>query len=159
MKSLLLISNLILFSFLHAQTTKLDYRNIRGWNLVYENNMAISMDRQFELMRPYPESFKYIESARDCKFYSKLTSFAAGGLIGWPLGKFLISGDFDWPYFAAGVGMCGISFSLKHRFKKQTKRAIDSYNSSVSTSTLSPLNRFDLKFSANNCSLIFQLGS
>lgn len=101
---------------------------------VYEGKKEMNMDNLFKLMRPNKETFELIVSARDCKFYSNVFAIPGGLVIGFPIGSFLITNNFNWPVFAIGAGLIGISIPLHLRYVKQRERAIKSYNESLNLS-------------------------
>lgn len=130
MKQLALLIILFLLSTeTFAQDTLLTYD--KSTKQVFRGEKELNMDNLFNLMRPNKETFKLIVSARDCKFYSNVFALPGSVIIGFPIGTFLVTGDFNWPVFAIGAGLIGISIPLHFKYIKQRERAINSYNESL----------------------------
>lgn len=121
---------LFFLSFLSlSQDTLLRYDKYD--KVVYKGKTPLNMDKLFVLMRPDKETFELIESARDCKFYSRVLGGLGGFPVGFAIGYFLPTNDFKWPIFAVGAGLIAISIPLHFRYLKQTQRAVLSYNSKL----------------------------
>ncbi len=102
---------------------------------VFQGTRKLDMEDLFVRMRPYPKSFKLIESARNTKFFS--LAFSTAGAL--PLGYVLITriafNEFSWPVLATGIGLVGASIPLHFRYKKQLQRSVVSFNRKVKTTT------------------------
>lgn len=135
MKNFILITFLLVFSSnVGAQENDTLLRYDKESRKVYNGNFQMSMDNLFFIMRPYPETFKIIESARDCKFFANVCYVLGSIPIGYTIGYFLPSNEVKWRPLAAGLGLFAIAIPLHIRYFKQTQRAVDSYNSRNSRS-------------------------
>lgn len=135
-----LVTLLLLFLSIsvHAQDTlKVEDSTLR-WNKenwkVYQGKKRMSMDDLFVLMRPYPETFEYIEGARDCKFYRNILQVLSSGSLGYTLGYGLVTNEILWPVFLPSAVLFLASIPLHIRYLNQSKRAVNSYNSRFDSS-------------------------
>jgi len=155
MKQIALLIILILLSTKSfSQDTLLTYDKYT--KQVFQGEKELNMDNLFNLMRPNKETFKLIVSARDCKFYSNVFAFPGSVIIGFPIGAFLVTGDFNWPVFAIGAGLIGISIPLHFKYIKQRERAINSYNESLNLTEYKK-NKIDFSMAINSNGLGFRL--
>lgn len=152
----LLITFLILFGCsLHAQDTTLRYD--KNTHKVYRGDQKMSMDDLFITMRPHPQSFELIESARDCKFYATLFYTLGAAPVGFTVGYLLFTNEIAWPVLAVGVVLVGIGIPIHTRYLKQTKRAINSYNNINATGALTSRLQLSLNMNQNGIGLCLSL--
>lgn len=155
MKKTLSLLILLLPLFVASQnqlTDELRYSKER--KCVYQGTRKMTMDDLFVRMRPYPKSFEFLESARDCNFYA--TIFATAGAI--PLGYVvvtkLLSNEVSWPVLATGVGLVGVAIPLNIRYKKQLQRSVHSFNEEVlNTSQMDSKVKMNLSVNSNGIGL------
>lgn len=113
-------------------------------NVVTQNDTIRNMDNLFTLMRPQKETFKRIESARDCFFFSNLFYILGGFPLGYSIGSFLVTQKMNWILFGAGAGLFTGGVILNFRGKNKVEDAVNSYNNNLG---LESMNRTPLEFS------------
>lgn len=136
-----------LLTFAQNQLTD-SLRYSRDTKKVYQGTRKMTMDDLFLRMRPYPTTFKLIESARDCNFYSNIFAFAGGLPIGYAVVEKLLYNRTNWAVLGTGIGLVAISIPLDLRHKKQLQRAVLSFNTEAHTTTQLE-SKYSLSLSAN----------
>ena len=151
MRKYLVLLSLLSFGVAFCQELPMKYD--KKTKAVFQDGQRLSMDEMFVKMRPNETAFNYIKSARDCKFFSAILGGVGGVGIGIPVGYFLVTGDFKWPIFAAGVGLVGVSVGLHFRGLKQTSRAVGAYNEGLDPTSMKNW-RLDLGYGQNGVGLV-----
>lgn len=128
MKNWIFLLILLLSTSIFAQEKDSTLQFDEETKKVYQGDRKMSMDNLFQIMRPYPETFRFIESARDNKFYANVFYVLGSIPLGFTLGYFLPANKFLWQPFVAGAALVGIAIPFHVKYLRQTRRAVDSYN-------------------------------
>jgi len=128
-KQILIIFLLLLTTLVNAQENDTILRYDKGTKTVYKGNVEMSMSNLYRVMRPYPESFKYIESARESGIFANVFYWLGALPVGLTVGYFLPTRVFLWKPFVLGIGLIGIGIPLHIRSLKETQRAVNAFNS------------------------------
>lgn len=147
MKHILLIILFLLSNDLSAQdSTALRYN--RNNHKVYQGSKKMSMDDLFRVMKPHPETFEIIESARDYKFFATVIYTLGAAPAGWALGGFLITNEMNWAVMGTGLGLIAVGVPLHIMYLKRTRQAVDSFNGRNDTG-FEFRNRFNVSMNLN----------
>lgn len=157
MKKYLLILLFLSFTTIYfSQESDTLLRFDTGNKRVYLGDHKMNMNELFKVMRPYPETFKLIESARDGLFYANIFYTLGSIPVGYTIGYFLPSNEFKWKPFVVGLGLIGIGIPFNVKYVKNTRRAVDSFNNRKNTS-LKFQNKLDFSFGINQYGFGVQL--
>lgn len=95
---------------------------------VFQGTRQLKLTEVYERMKPYPQSFQLIESARNSHFFSTVFATAGSLPLGYSLIRLVQTKEMNWPIFATGIGLVSASIPLSIRYHRQTKRAVDAFN-------------------------------
>lgn len=152
----LAVALLILISCnLSAQDSLLRYS--KNTHKVYQGKTKMSMDDLFKTMRPHPQSFELIESARNAKFYASIFYTLGSVPLGYSLGYLLFTNEVRWPVVAAGLGLVGIAIPFHIRYLKRTQKAVNSFNGRNDSGTYRDQFQFSIGFNQNGIGLRLEL--
>lgn len=122
------------------------------------NESIIKLKDMVPIMEKHPVALGKLKSARTQEIFSYITAISGGFVLGRALGKG-ISGNYTdvlIDEIGIGLGLIGLTVILDSSRKKNIKRAVNIYNSSL---TLEPpkMNEstLGLKISDNNIKLVF----
>jgi hypothetical protein len=141
MKRLLILS-LLMFTFcaLHAQDFP-DSLKIEkdGWSY-YQNDYRLDISDLIKITADNENANRYIRAARTDYIASSLISSLGGGLIGYPVGKFLYTGKINFlPLIIGGTLVC-VSIYFSTSYYSNLKKGVDAYNKRLAMPKTSQLN-------------------
>lgn len=87
-----------------------------------------------QLLEKDKEAFRIMKRANTNNTFATIIGGAGGFLIGFPIGSLIVGKEPAWGIAAIGGALALISFPLDIAFKKQTKEAVDLYNSNLTSS-------------------------
>ena len=120
--------SILLFIGLTAASQDTILRYSKGSHKVYLGEKKMKMKDLFKTMKPHPESYAYIQSARDFNFFAQIIYSIGAVPVGYALAYYLPSNEMKWPVLLTGVGIIGIGIPLNIRYLKQMQRAVNSFN-------------------------------
>ena len=82
-----------------------------------------------------PGAYEFIKKAKTKNAISTIIGSLGGGLIGYPLGQSLASGDANWTLAGIGAGLVVVGIPISSRANKNAQKAVELYNSSMEEGT------------------------
>lgn len=132
-KILTLIIALISINFCNAQEIQME--KLLGGYKYTQNGKQMKMGDLVKTMESNPQAFELIKKAQSDNVLASAIGFVGGGLIGWPIGTSLGGGDPNWTLAGIGAGLVVIGIPISSSVNKNTKKAVDLYNSSLNSSS------------------------
>ena len=120
-------------SNLYSQEIQLK-KTFFGYKFV-QNNETIKMNQVYKSMKSNNQAYKLMKKAKSNNTISGIIGFVGGGMMGWPIGRSFAGEKFNWTLFGIGAGIAAISIPISGKSIKDTKKAIDIYNSSLNKTT------------------------
>jgi hypothetical protein len=101
---------------------------------IYLDNKLLKPKEVLAIMDGSPEAYAVYKKAKSNYDASQVIGYAAGFMIGYPLGTAFAGGDPQWGLAAGGVGLLLISIPLSTAYKKHARNAVALYNGSSGSS-------------------------
>lgn len=133
----------------------MDYSGWSGATFAH-NGESLKLNQVLEVMKPNPEAYKLMRSAKSSYDFSSFLGFTGGALIGWPLGTAVGGGDPNWALAGIGAGLILVAIPITSGFKKKASEAVSAFNQG---STSASLNNYKsrLEFASGKNGIGFRL--
>ena len=116
---------------------------------------ALTMNEIGNIISVNPEAFRVYKKAKSNAGIAMVMGVVGGAMVGYPLGVALGGGDPEWSVAAIGAGVTVVGFTIASSASKKTKRAVEIYNSGISTSYLKSRERkLQFGFTASGAGLV-----
>ena len=122
---LLVLASLTCFSQTSNDTIKVD--KIFGGYKYYLNNTELKDYELSNLISKDSLAYKTYSASEVSTFFSYLFGCSGGFLIGYPIGGYLATGEFNTPLFLSGVALTAISIPFSINASNQIKSSVDIY--------------------------------
>jgi hypothetical protein len=138
MKSLYLV---ILFAF--ACSSSLFSQNIISKDTItvtgsamggmhfYQHSRMLNIDTLTQILKPNAEAYSFLKKAKTNNVFADIFSYAGGFAIGFALGSALGGKSINAGVLGAGAGLIGIAVLFNIGTKKNIRKAINIYNTSL----------------------------
>jgi hypothetical protein len=105
----------------------------------FQNGQVLKAAEVVNIMKPYPDAFNEMKSAKSQLDAANVFSFIGGGLFGWSVGGWIGGGDFNWGLAGAGAGLMVVSIPFYTSYSKKAGSAVELYNQSINNSSHRPV--------------------
>ncbi|MEM8927860.1 MAG: hypothetical protein AAGC45_06635 [Bacteroidota bacterium] len=158
MKNTILVTIIALLAMSICNSQRIEQHELSGKHrYVDQQGRRMKMGDLVNAMEGNREALNLIKGARIDRNFSSVMGFAGGGLMGWSLGTAIGGGDANWTLAGVGAGLIGLSIPFSSNAKKNTKRAVQTYNASLGTTSFIE-HKPQLKFIANGNGIGMSLG-
>jgi outer membrane lipoprotein SlyB len=135
MKNTILTLILVLTTITICNAQKIEIEKVSGGYQYTQNGNKISMGELVKAMESNSEALVFMKKAKSNNVLATILGGAGGALIGFPLGTAIGGGDANWTLVGIGVGLVAIGIPISVGVNKNTKKAIDLYNSSLNATS------------------------
>lgn len=120
---------------LNAQsgTDKIEVINGFGGYKYQLNGINLKRAQLTEVIEKDPQAYAIMKKANENNTTATIIGAAGGLLIGIPIGILIANKEPRWSLAGVGAALALISFPFDHAYKKQTKAAVDAYNSNLTS--------------------------
>lgn len=99
------------------------------------NGKRLNRNKLVELVEKNPESLPYIRKSGTNYLLGYTTGFAGGFMVGWSIGEAIGGQNINWLLTGVGVGLIGISIPFNTASARNTRKAVEAYNSGIKASS------------------------
>ena len=139
-------------TFCSAQQIEIK-KNFWGYKFI-QNEKSLSMNGLARTMINNEEAHSLIKKAKKKIVIANITAVAGGLLIGLPIGTAARGNDADWNLALIGSGFVAVSIPLSISATRNTKKAIEIYNSSLESTAYKNFKpQFNIVSNANGVGL------
>jgi hypothetical protein len=131
MRNLLLILIFALTIPIICNAQKIEIQKVFGGYKFTQNEKNLTMSDLVIKMEANTEAQSYIKKAKSTNALASVLGGIGGGLIGYPIGTAMGGGEANWTLVAIGAGIVAISIPITSKTKKNARKAVDLYNSSL----------------------------
>ncbi len=114
------------------------------WYTFHQGEKSLNWNQIIKTMQPNDQAFKEMKKARSTYALGTTVSIVAPFLILWPLLT-----DIPNYWGTIGIGLVVVSWLIFHKCKKQAKKAIDTFNGGIKTSSFWDRNELRLGLTGN----------
>ncbi len=133
MKKTVLALVLTLFTMSICSAQKIEMTKVFGGYQYTQNGNRMTMAKLEKAMKSNSEAHQFIKKAKSNNVIAVIFGGAGGALIGFPVGTALGGGDANWTLAGVGAGLIAIAIPISSGVNKNTKKAVELYNSSLGT--------------------------
>lgn len=153
--SLILILLTMCLSFTFGQTSldSITMKKVFGGYTFYQGDKRLNMSKLVKIMRPNELAYKEIKAAQTTNIIAAIIAGTGGFMVGWPLGTALGGGDPNWTMAGIGAGLIVVSIPISQKVNKQSKRAVDTFNGGLKTSSFWDKNELRFSMTRNGVGL------
>lgn len=119
----------------------------------YQNGKKLNLNQTVAVMRTNEQAYQLIKSARSNLRIGQVIGLVGGGMIGWTLGEATSGQKPNWALAGAGVALVVATIPISYNFNKKVKKAMDTYNAGVQTSSLWDKSELNLAVTADGIGL------
>jgi len=101
----------------------------------YQGERRLTMPELVNIMQPNDLAYYHIRSAQTSQTGGFILSYAGGALIGWPVGTALGGGEPNWLLAGIGAGLVLVAIPIGLHSTRQSRQAVDIFNSGLQTSS------------------------
>jgi len=101
-----------------------------------------------KIMESNKQSYDFIKKAQSNNTMALFFGCTGGYLVGWPIGTAMGGGEPNWTLVGIGAGLIAISIPFSSGANKNTKQAMELYNSSLNSTSFYEF-KPEFKFLAN----------
>ncbi len=153
-KNTILTLSLILSTFSICGAQQIKSEKVFGRYNFTQNEKNLNMGELVHMMESNEEAYKLIKQARSKSTFASIFGFAGGGFIGWSMGAAVRDEEIDWTLTGIGVGLVVIAIPISVRANKKAKQAVDTYNSSMNSTSYHEFNpEFEIIANGNGIGL------
>ncbi len=128
---LTLMFALAIMTFSNAQ--KIESKKVFGGYQYTQSGNKMSMGDLSNTMKSNPESLKLINKAKSNNLLASIIGGVGGFMIGYPIGTAIGGGEANWTLAGIGAGLIVIGIPISSSANKNTKKAVDLYNSTLNS--------------------------
>jgi hypothetical protein len=142
-----LIVLLISFTTAFGQTSNdsITLKKVVGGYQFFYKQKRQNINQLVKIMEPDQQARDQMLAAQATNTLATIISCAGGFMVGWPIGTYIGGGKPNWVLAGIGAGLIVVSIPISQKFCRQSKEAVDTYNSGLSPTTFRDRN--ELKFS------------
>lgn len=134
MRKTLFIAIVVLLSSVSVQAQKIEMKKVFGGYTFSQSGKNLNLKQMQEIMKDNKEAFDLVQSAKSNQTWAMILGASGGALIGFPIGTAIGGGDAEWALAGAGVALIAASIPIVKGFNKKTSKAVELYNSEISSS-------------------------
>jgi outer membrane lipoprotein SlyB len=135
MKNTILTLILALTTVTICNAQKIEIEKVFGGYQYTQNGNKLSMGELVKAMESNSEALIFMKKAKSNTVLATIFGGAGGALIGFPIGTALGGGDANWTLAGIGAGLIAIGIPISSGVNKNTKKAVDLYNSSLNSTS------------------------
>ncbi|MDG1145265.1 MAG: hypothetical protein P8N54_02130 [Flavobacteriales bacterium] len=143
---LTLIFGIVALTFCNAQ--QIEMKKVFGGYKYTQNGTQMQMKDLVKIMESNKQSYDFIKKAQSNNTMALFFGCAGGYLVGWPIGTAMGGGEPNWTLAGIGAGLIAISIPFSSGANKNTKQAMELYNSSLNLTSFYEF-KPEFKFLAN----------
>jgi hypothetical protein len=149
-KVIAILSGLIFCLSMFSQTKNdtITTTKISGGYKFELNNKVLTVPEMMNLIQTNPDALQYMQKAKSSGGVANVLAFAGGACIGWPVGRALAGGEFNWTMIGIGCGLVAVAIPIVNSANKNAKIAVDVYNQGI-RKTSQNKNPIELKLGLN----------
>jgi len=136
------------FSFGQASPDTILMKKVFGGYQFLQGGKRLTINKLVKAMEPNSMAHKEIKSAQSNYTFAMILGYAAGFMVGWPIGTAVGGGDPNWVMAGIGAGLVIISIPISQSFNKKAGKAVGIYNSGLRAGSFWDKN--ELKFAVTN---------
>ncbi len=121
----------------------------------FVNGNTLTTAEAENVIKANAEAYSYFKKAKTSTVFSNIIAGVGGALIGYPIGVAAAGGDAPWILAGIGAGVIVADIPLIINSNKKFQKAIDIYNTSISSNSQSF--RYDLHMEVKNGGLALVL--
>jgi len=121
------------FTFCNAQ--QIEMEKVFGGYKYTQNGTLMKMEDLGKTMKSNKKAFDLIKKAQSNNTIASIFGGAGGFLVGWPIGTALGGGEANWTLAKVGAGLIAIAIPFTSGANKNTKQAVELYNSSLNSTS------------------------
>jgi hypothetical protein len=118
-----------------ASTDSITMKKVFGGYQFYQADQRLSLTQLVEAMELNEKAFEEIKAAQSTYLLTTIVSGVGGFMVGWPLGTAVGGGEPNWALAGIGAGLILVSVPISQKYSKQAKRAVDTFNGGLETSS------------------------
>jgi outer membrane lipoprotein SlyB len=127
---------------------KIEIKKVFGGHQYTQNENRMTMGALVKAMESNSDALEFMKKAKSNNVFASILGGVGGALIGFPIGTAIGGGDANWTLAGIGAGLVAIGIPISSGVHKNTKKAIDLYNSSLNSVSHSEF-KPDFKIVAN----------
>ncbi len=135
MKKTIVLFILLVTGFTSANAQKIEIKKKMGTNMLYKNDVKLSLSQTLALMKTNTNAYELMKSAKTNMIWSTVLGGIGGGLVGFPIGTAIGGGKPNWVLAGIGAGIIVASIPLNSAYNKKSKEAVSLYNEGVTASS------------------------
>ena len=120
-------------TFCIAQQIEME-RTFSGYKYT-QNGTPMTIEDLAKILESNQKAFVLIKKAHSNNTIASIFGSAGGFLVGWPIGSALGGEDANWTLAKVGAGLIAISIPFSSGANKNSKQAIELYNSSLNSTS------------------------
>ncbi|MDX1683993.1 MAG: hypothetical protein R3275_02090 [Saprospiraceae bacterium] len=133
MRRLIMTMLLAMTSITICHSQEITVIKVLGDNCFIQDGRKMSMNDLVKKMEPYDDIYQVIRRAQSDRFYANIFGFSGGALLGWTGADALRGREVNWTLVLVGAGLVGVSIPFSKSENKRALRAVELYNSSLSS--------------------------
>lgn len=150
MRKLLFAVSVILFSSIAINGQEIEMKKVFGGYQFLQDGKTLNLNKMQDIMKDNKEAFDLVQSAKSNQTWAMILGGAGGGLIGYPIGTAIGGGEPQWALAGAGVALIVATIPIVKGFNTKTKKAVDLYNSGITSTSYRFQPSFNLKLKGTN---------
>ncbi|WP_192823544.1 hypothetical protein [Rufibacter sp. LB8] len=150
---------LVTFSDASAQTLSkepLSVRSTFGSVMVTQGDKTLNLNEASQAFASHEPALQEFRKAKTNNTWATIMGGIGGALVGWPVGAALAGGEANWTLAGVGAGFIGISIPFTVKANKQTRNAVNLYNTAAASTLVKPA-KIQYQFKATGTGLGFAL--
>ena len=135
MKQVLLTFFVVIATLFNCHAQKIELRKKFGSYQFYQSGKRITPKKAQEAMEPNPRAYIIMKQARNNNAAAATFGAIGGGFIGYAIGTFLSTEEFNWGQAGLGAGIVVIGIPFSIAATRKSEQAVEIFNSSLNSST------------------------
>jgi len=128
-------------------------KKVFGGYQFYQREQALSMNQLVNAVSSNEDAYTQIKSVQSISAVAMILSYAGGFMIGWPIGTAIGGGEPNWAMAGIGAGLIAITIPISKNVNKKTRKAVETYNSGLQTSSFWYKNELKVLMTGNGIGL------
>ena len=116
--------------FAQTSTDTIEIRKSLGTTFL-QNGKKLTPKQLTEIMQSNPAALESMKKAKSNYGVSSVLGYAAGFLIGWPIGTAIAGGEPEWALAGVGAGIAVVSIPITSAYNRHAKEAVRLYNTGL----------------------------
>lgn len=130
-----ILLNFIVLSYAQTEADSLYMKKVFGGYQFLQGEKVLNMNQLTDIMKPNAQAYKEIKAAKTNYSFALILGGAGGFMVGLPIGTAMGGGEPNWTMAGIGAGLIIASIPISIKFNKQAKKAIETYNQGLRTSS------------------------